>query len=166
VKEYETVFIMHPQADDAGVEKQIEEIRALVAAGQGEVTGVYKWGRRKLAYQIRKVHDGFYTLIRFRSDADVLRELDRRYKLNESVLRHLTVASVGEPTPPDHRGRDRRAEHMGTRPGGRFGDRGHPREPGDEEIGHPVEGAAPAPADAPEEVSGVVEETHEDPAAN
>ena len=121
MKEYETVFIMHPQVDEAGIEKQIEEIRSVVTEGPGEVTGVYKWGRRKLAYPIRKVHDGFYTLIRFRAGADVLRELDRRYKLNEMVLRQLTVASVGEPTPPDHRGRDRRIERGRGRPGGGFG---------------------------------------------
>ncbi len=144
MKEYETVFIMHPQTDEAGVEKQIEEIRAVVTAGQGEVTGVYKWGRRKLSYPIRKAHDGFYTLIRFRCAPEVLREIDRRYKLNESVLRHLTVASVGEPTPPDHRARDRRMEHGRILPGA------------------PAEPAVESEPEAAPAAEGAPQETHED----
>lgn len=147
MKEYETVFVMHPQVDDAGIEKQIEELRGVVTGGGGEVTGVYKWGRRKLAYTIGKVHDGFYTLVRFRSEADVLRELDRRYKLNEMVLRHLTVASVGEPTAPDHRGRDRRMDRGRGHFGGRFGERGH----GEGEAGHAPEGATEGATEAPAE---------------
>ena len=144
MKEYETVFVMHPQVDDAGIEKQIEELRGVVTGGGGEVTGVYKWGRRKLAYTIGKVHDGFYTLVRFRSEADVLRELDRRYKLNEMVLRHLTVASVGEPTAPDHRGRDRRMDRGRSQLGGRFGERGRP----EAEAG-PPEGVSESAPEAP-----------------
>ncbi len=119
VKEYETVFILHPEVDEAGIEREIEAVRKTIVDGQGEVTGVYKWGRRKLAYPILKVNEGFYTLIRFRSEAEVLKELDRRYKLNESVLRHLTVHSSGEPNPPEYRPRERRGERRGGRHGGR-----------------------------------------------
>jgi small subunit ribosomal protein S6 len=144
--------------DDAGIEKQIEDLRGAITEGGGEVSGVYKWGRRKLAYAIGKAHDGFYTLIRFRSEAGVLPELDRRYRLNEMVLRHLTVTSVGEPTPPDHRGRDRRGERGRGRPGDRFGDRGRPggEEPEREAAaeGERTGGAGAvadgAPADAPD----------------
>lgn len=120
MREYETVFILHPEIDETGIEREIESIRKTIEEGQGEVTGVYKWGRRKLAYPIVKVNEGFYTLIRFRSGPEVLKELDRRYKINESVLRHLTVHSSGEPNPPDYRPRERRGERRG-RPMGRGG---------------------------------------------
>ncbi len=150
MREYETVFVLHPQVDDAGIEKQIEEIRKTVTGGQGEVTGVYKWGRRKLAYPIRKVNEGFYTLVRFRCGADVLHELDRRYKLNESILRHLTVSSVGDPTPPpDHRLRDRRGERGRPRGGRPWGGGGRGRGPAapfeDEDEEDAVGGAADEP---------------------
>ena len=115
MREYETVFILHPDVDEAGIEREIEAVRKTIEEGQGEVAGVYKWGRRKLAYQIQKVNEGFYTLIRFRSGAEVLKELDRRYKLNESILRHLTVHSSGEPNPPDYRPRERRGDRRGER---------------------------------------------------
>jgi len=152
VREYETVFILHPQVDDAGIEKEIEAIQQTIAAGQGEVTGVHKWGRRKLAYPIRKVNEGFYTLIRFKGEPPLLQELDRRFKLNESVLRHLTVHAVGDPTPPEPRPRDRR--ERGGRGGGRppRGDfrpepRRAPSEPRGAETQPPAERSeAPAPA--------------------
>jgi small subunit ribosomal protein S6 len=149
VKEYETVFILHPQVDEAGIEKEIEAVKQTIETAAGEVTGVYKWGRRKLAYPIRKTGDGFYTLIRFKAGPEVLRELDRRFKLNESVLRHLTVHSYGEPTAPEQRSRDRRGDRGRFRRGGRG-----PVGDGEAEAGasRPPEkpaAAAPAPAVAP-----------------
>ncbi len=111
MRDYETVFIIHPDVDDAGIEKRIEAVTDVIKKGDGEVEGVYKWGRRKLAYQIRKVGEGFYTLIRFRSDPPVLKEIDRVLKLDEMILRHMTVRAIGEPMPPDSRGkRGRRSE--------------------------------------------------------
>lgn len=127
MREYETVFILHPQVDDAGVDREIEAVKQTIEDGQGEVTGIHKWGRRRLAYMIRKATEGTYTLIRFHANPGVLKELDRRYKINESVLRHLTVYAVGEPTLRDFRRGDRR----GGRPGGfpSRGGRGRPGRP-------------------------------------
>lgn len=122
MREYETVFILHPQADDAALDREIETVQQIITDGKGEVSGVYKWGRRKLAYPIRKAHDGIYTLIRYKAEAPVLREIDRRFKINESVLRHLTVHAVGDPNAPDIRSRERRGER-GDRDRGDRGDR-------------------------------------------
>lgn len=125
MREYETVFILRPKMDDAGIEKEIDAVKKTIQDGKGEVTGVHKWGRRKLAYTIRKANEGIYTLIRFSAEPDVLRELDRKYKINESILRHLTLHAVGEPTLRDFR-RERRAGRFGPpgyRPRGRVGPR-------------------------------------------
>lgn len=124
MREYETVFILHPQVDEAGIERNIEAVKQTIVDGKGEVAGVYKWGRRRLAYQIRKVSDGFYTLIRFKAEPAVLRELDRRFNINESILRYQTTLAVGDPAAPDFRGRERRPErgrgHGDDRHGGDF----------------------------------------------
>jgi small subunit ribosomal protein S6 len=117
VKEYETVFILHPKVDDAGIEKQIASFKQTVSDGQGEMVGVHKWGRRKLAYQIRKANEGFYVLARFRSNPEVLVTLDRKFKIDETVLRYLTVMSPGDAFPPDLKGRERRG-YRGDGPGG------------------------------------------------
>jgi small subunit ribosomal protein S6 len=100
LREYETVFILHPSLEDQQIEEEIEGVRNTIEAGSGEIVGIERWGRRKLAYEIRKVHEGFYTLIRFRADVGVFRELERRYRLRESVLRHLTIVAQGPPPEP------------------------------------------------------------------
>jgi small subunit ribosomal protein S6 len=100
LREYETVFILHPGLEDQQIEEEIEGVRKTIEAGSGEIVSVERWGRRKLAYEIRKVHEGIYTLIRFRSDVGVFQELERRYRLRENVLRHLTVVAQGPPPEP------------------------------------------------------------------
>lgn len=109
MREYETIFVLEPNQDEATVDTEIEKIRDLVIGGGGTVDAVEKWGRRKLAYEIRKRKEGIYTLIRFTADAPVLEGLNRRYRLNETLLRHLTVlyeappvsATDGLPQDPD-----------------------------------------------------------------
>ena len=91
MREYETVFILHPKVDDAGIDREIESLKKTISDGKGELVGVHKWGRRKLAYPIQRAHEGFYVIARFQSDAAVLTELERRFRLNESVLRNLTA---------------------------------------------------------------------------
>jgi small subunit ribosomal protein S6 len=98
LKEYETVFVLHPNAEEARVEEEIEGVRQIVEASTGTVIDVERWGRRKLAYEVRKVNEGIYTLVRFRSGPGVIHDLERRYRLKEDVLRHLTVLSHGMPT--------------------------------------------------------------------
>ena len=101
MREYETVFILHPGLEDQQVEEEIEGVRKAIEAGSGEIVCVERWGRRKLAYEIRKAHEGIYTLIRFRSDVGVFQELERRYRLRENVLRYLTIIAHGpSPEPP------------------------------------------------------------------
>jgi small subunit ribosomal protein S6 len=135
VREYETVFVLHPKVDEAGIDREIDGVKQTIADGKGELVGVHKWGRKKLAYQIRNANEGFYVLARFHAEPAVLTELDRRYKLNENVLRHLTVLAAGEPFPPDLRGRERRgprSDGPGMR-GGRRRPPGPPRAPRESE---------------------------------
>jgi small subunit ribosomal protein S6 len=91
MREYETVFVLNPAVDDAQVDAEVERIREFLTGKNGQVTEIQKWGRRKLAYEVGKSKEGIYTLIRFHSDSSVPAELDRRYRLNENMLRFLTV---------------------------------------------------------------------------
>jgi small subunit ribosomal protein S6 len=100
MKEYETIFVLEPGHDEGVVDGEIEKIREIVSQNGGEVQAVEKWGRRKLAYEIRKKKEGIYTLIRFKAMATVLPHLNRRYQLNEGLLRHMTV--LYEAPPPPH----------------------------------------------------------------
>jgi small subunit ribosomal protein S6 len=97
LREYETVFILRPTLEESRVEEEIEGVRQLILAASGEVLGIERWGRRRLAYEIRRMNEGIYTLIRFKANANIVTDLDRRYRLREDVLRHLTVISQAPP---------------------------------------------------------------------
>lgn len=91
MREYESVFVLNPSIEDSQVDAEVQKIREFLSSRQSEITEIQKWGRRKLAYEINKNKEGIYTLIRFNAEAEVPVELDRRYRLNENMLRFLTV---------------------------------------------------------------------------
>jgi len=93
VREYETVFIIDPSCDESQVEQEVNTVKEIIAAGSGNVVEAQSWGRRRLAYDIKKKKEGTYAFVRFSGEPSVLQELNRRLKLNELILRHLIVAS-------------------------------------------------------------------------
>ncbi|MFH0777997.1 MAG: 30S ribosomal protein S6 [Candidatus Eisenbacteria bacterium] len=93
MSEYETIFIIDPGCDDSQVDRLVETAREIISSGEGTVLETQIWGRRKLAYEIKKKRDGVYAFVRFKGNAAVLQELNRRFKLNELILRHLIVVS-------------------------------------------------------------------------
>jgi small subunit ribosomal protein S6 len=93
VKDYEAVFIIDPGCDDSQVGQEVDTIKEIIASGDGKVLETQLWGRRRLAYEIKKKKEGTYVLIRFKGGPAVLAELTRRLKLNELILRHLIVVS-------------------------------------------------------------------------
>jgi small subunit ribosomal protein S6 len=93
VKEYETVFIVDPSCDEEHVDREVQTVRGIINDGGGQVVEVQVWGKRRLAYEIKKKKEGTYAFVRFKGAPSVLQELNRRFKLNELVLRHLIVLS-------------------------------------------------------------------------
>jgi small subunit ribosomal protein S6 len=96
MREYETVFILDPNLDESQVKEEIDKVQGLISNLEGEIVGVEPGGKRKLTYEIRGNREGYYTLISFRSKPSSIAELERLYKLNEKVLRHIIVHSVGK----------------------------------------------------------------------
>jgi len=90
---YETIFVLDPTLDDHAIQKEIKKVEDLIANLKGRIIKTEKWGPRRLAYPIRKKLQGYYTLIYFEGEGNLLTELERAYKLNESCLRYLTVVS-------------------------------------------------------------------------
>jgi small subunit ribosomal protein S6 len=89
--DYELALIVRPEIDEEGQAALIEQLSELLTSGGGEVTEVENWGRRRLAYPIRKTQEGFYYFIQGQFSASVLPELERTIKLNEDVLRHMVL---------------------------------------------------------------------------
>ena len=106
MRKYETVFILDPTLDKSTLEEEVKKVEDLIVNRKGKVIKVDRWGTRRLAYPIAKKQQGYYTLIIFEGDGDLVVELERSYRLNESCLRYLTVLSEEEEleekaTPPE-----------------------------------------------------------------
>lgn len=88
---YETLFIVDPEIGDGEIDKTIEIVQDVITSGGGTILKVDKWGRRQLAYEIQKKRDGFYVLMYFQAPTEALLELNRRYKLTDTILRNLVL---------------------------------------------------------------------------
>jgi small subunit ribosomal protein S6 len=91
MRKYETIFILHPSLDEEAVKANIEKFKGVIANGGGTVDNVDFWGKRKLAYEINKINEGFYTLVNFSANADLPKELDRVFRITDGVIRHIII---------------------------------------------------------------------------
>ena len=91
MRKYETIFILHPSLDEEAVKANIEKFKGVIENGGGTIENVDFWGKRKLAYEIAKVNEGFYTLINFEANTELPKELDRVFRITDGVLRHIVV---------------------------------------------------------------------------
>ena len=91
MRKYETIFILHPSLDEEAVKANIEKFKGVIENGGGTVENVDFWGKRKLAYEIAKVNEGFYTLINFEANTELPKELDRVFRITDSNIRHIVV---------------------------------------------------------------------------
>jgi len=93
---YETIFFTDPTLPDDEVEELIKTYEQLITTAGGKVLKVERWGKRRLAYPVKRFEEAFYVLMVIESPAEFLKDLDRRYRLNDRVLRHLTVRVENE----------------------------------------------------------------------
>lgn len=91
MRKYETMFILHPSLDEEAVKANIEKFKGVIENGGGTIDNVDFWGKRKLAYEIKKVSEGFYTLVNFSANPELPKELDRIFRITDSVIRHMIV---------------------------------------------------------------------------
>src|SRR2546422_9791871 len=91
MKTYETTIIFDPGLEEARINEEVDRVSQSIAQAQGEVLEVQRWGKRKLAYNIRKRRDGTYIHIKHKSPPELIGEMDRRVPLNDKGLRRLTL---------------------------------------------------------------------------
>jgi small subunit ribosomal protein S6 len=105
---YESVIILNATLEDAQIETEIEKVKDFIQKNNGEIRAVEKWGRRRLAYPIKKKNNGFYVLYEFKTSGELIAKLERHYHLNENIIRFLTIQmdkkalkakEVGQKTP-------------------------------------------------------------------
>jgi small subunit ribosomal protein S6 len=88
---YELMFIVRPDMTDEDLDKLISTLQAAVPSAGGNVIKVEKMGKRRLAYTVRRFHDGIYVLLVVEGGGPVIHELERRLRVTEPVIKFLTV---------------------------------------------------------------------------
>jgi small subunit ribosomal protein S6 len=89
--QYETVFVTDPNLSDGDIDELVQLVDQITVAAGGKVLKVEKWGKRRLAYPIDHREEGLYVLMTLECPPQHVKEVDRRYRMNDRILRHLTV---------------------------------------------------------------------------
>ncbi|VAV92777.1 SSU ribosomal protein S6p [hydrothermal vent metagenome] len=88
---YEHILIARQDITTAQVETIAEELQTFIEENNGKVEKIEHWGLRSMAYKVRKNRKGHYVLMNIEADAPVLHEMERKLRINEDVLRTLTI---------------------------------------------------------------------------
>ena len=99
---YEVVYIFDPALEDETINAKLAAFHALIEVPGVEPPVLNHWGRRTLAFKIKKRDSGYYVIATFDTDATKLPEFERAIKLDDAVLRHLVVLNDEPPTPANY----------------------------------------------------------------
>jgi len=88
---YETVFILNPVLSDSQIEEAVKKYESLLESQKSKIVHKEDWGLKKLAFTIQNKNSGFYHLIQFEGDGDVINALELEFRRDERVMRFLTV---------------------------------------------------------------------------
>jgi small subunit ribosomal protein S6 len=91
-KHYESVVIINASLEDPQVEEAISSIKTNLKTSGGEITDTEDWGRKRLAYSIDNAKSGYYFITRFSAPTSSIKEFERTLKLDENVIRYMTIA--------------------------------------------------------------------------
>ena len=91
VREYETIFILKPDVTNEVIGATNSKIRGVLETGGGTLLKIENWGRRKLAYEVKKQLKGIYIFFRYLGNPGLVEEIERNLRLTDSVIRHYSV---------------------------------------------------------------------------
>ena len=91
MRNYETLFIIKADLEEEQTTAVIEKFKGIMEANGGEITKLDKWGKRKLAYEINHMRDGFYVCVKFKAGTETSQELDRVFKITDEIIRHVII---------------------------------------------------------------------------
>lgn len=91
LREYELIYIVRPDLEEEALEEISKKVGQVVTGNGGRVTEVKSWGKRRLAYPIQKLKEGYYVLNRMELEPEMLKEVERSLTLSEEIIRYLVV---------------------------------------------------------------------------
>ncbi|MDF2939085.1 MAG: rpsF [Paenibacillaceae bacterium] len=94
MRKYEVMYILRSELEQEVVQTTVEKFANIITSNGGEITKSDLMGKRRLAYEINKMRDGFYVLVHFNAEPAVVSELDRVLKISDEVIRFLIVNDV------------------------------------------------------------------------
>ncbi|MBZ5636369.1 MAG: 30S ribosomal protein S6 [Acidobacteriia bacterium] len=112
---YEELFIVKPDAPEEEVDAYIGQLKELITNGKGTVEKADKWGTRKLAYRVQKYNEGVYVLLQFSSSPELVKEIERRMRVTDMVIKFITVR-IDEKTKKIEKRKKQRDKRAARRP--------------------------------------------------
>ena len=91
MRKYETIFILDPDLEEEQIQSAIEKTKGIITQNSGEILKVEDWGKRKLAYQVKKKAKGHYLLIHFMGSPTLVSELERNFRVMDAVIKFQSV---------------------------------------------------------------------------
>ena len=91
MRNYEAMIILRPDMEEEARNTLVEKIQDIIVKGGGEIRETAHWGQRRLAYEIQKLRDGYYILVKFTDKGENIRELERNLNIMDNILRFLVV---------------------------------------------------------------------------
>ena len=91
MRPYEVMVIFDPDTEERAVQPTLEQYLTVITNGGGTVDNLDIWGRRRLAYEIQKKSEGIYAVINLTAQPDDVKELDRQFRINESIMRTKVI---------------------------------------------------------------------------
>ncbi|MBW1672400.1 MAG: 30S ribosomal protein S6 [Deltaproteobacteria bacterium] len=88
---YETIYIVNPTLDDDSLKEAIDKFSDLIKKLKGTIVKINEWGKRKLAYDVKRFDKGYYVVLDFCALPKMLTELERNLKLDDRILKYITV---------------------------------------------------------------------------
>jgi len=93
--EYEIILIFEPTLQEDEINRLVERIKSIIEDYKGEVEGITEWGKRRLAYPVKKRKDGFYIILNSKLENKAIEGISQSFRLNDSILRYLIAKKEG-----------------------------------------------------------------------
>lgn len=91
MRTYEALFIVRPDVPDENIQTMAKTVEKMITDSGGAIVRSEIWGKRRLAYEVQKLNEGIYILIRFEAPATFISKLENHFRLTEEIIRYLTV---------------------------------------------------------------------------
>ncbi len=90
MNKYETIYIIKPEVSEEGIKAIVEKFKSIILTN-GEIESIDEWGKRRMAYPIQDINEGYYVMMNYKAAHDIPKELDRVFNISEDILRHMII---------------------------------------------------------------------------